>query len=161
MGIWWWLLWHLPLPSVALWRVGRHCRGRSAAHLQRKTYLHPLHRCQRVLERTPGEGIRKVSHILTLTLSHPHPHTITHTLLPHSHILTLYPHTITSYTSTLILTLSLLTLAPSYSHYHFIYYAPSHPHTHILTLTPSHSHTHPHILCMWGSVVGIATQLHN
>ena len=149
MGIWWWLLWHLPLPSVALWRVGRHCRGRSAAHLQRKTYLHPLHRCQRVLECTPGEGIRKVSHILTLTHSHPHPHTITHTLLPHSHILTLYPHTITSYTSTLILTLSLLTLAPSY------------PHTHILTLTPSHSHTHPHILCMWGSVVGIATQLHN
>lgn len=70
----------------------------------------------------------------TQSKSHPHPHTITHTLLPHSHILTLYPHTITSYTSTLILTLSLhilCTLTPSHSH--------PYPHTLTLTLASSHS----------------------
>ena len=85
----------------------------------------------------------------TQSKSHPHPHTITHTLLPHSHILTLYPHTITSYTSTLILTLSLhilCTLTPSHSH--------PYPHTLTLTSLPSHPHTHTCILtfCVCGEV---------
>lgn len=48
----------LPLPLLAVRRVGGHRHRRSAAHQERQTHLLSLQVTQRVLERASGEGVR-------------------------------------------------------------------------------------------------------
>jgi len=56
----WWLFWHLPLPFLALWRVGWHCCGWPTSQLQQQTHLHSLNWGWWILECPLGEGICQV-----------------------------------------------------------------------------------------------------
>ena len=63
------ILWRLPLPLLAFWKVGGRHHRRSAADLQRSPRFYALRLKQRVLDGASRESLCKVRHLKLQAIS--------------------------------------------------------------------------------------------